>query len=305
MSLPAAPESQPKLVQVDRHTYEVTGVREGGFGKVWLLKRRTEEWDWIYGPVNAVKTFNVYEDEQEAVIERELGNWISLQSRHIVSLVKIVRLNFELGALMLLMPGSLDDYLRRHGPLDTPGIRAVLLDVARGLADAQAQANLIHLDLKPQNLLLDSAESPRVRISDWGISRIASQQREHSDWLHTPRAWLARQTTERTKFAAGTPPYMAPERFSGSWKIGPSADVFSLGIIGVQLMTGKLPTVDPYGDLSRVIDLITSHQYFDRAKTLTSTSDGRLAALMLKMIDPNPHRRPVDYHTIIAGLEAV
>jgi serine/threonine protein kinase len=169
MSSPAVPESRPKFVQVDRHTYEVTGVNdEGGFGKVWLLKRRTEQWDWIYGPVNAVKTFNLYEDEQEAVIERELGNWISLQSSHIVSLVKIVRLNFQLGALMLLMPGSLKDYLEGHGPLDTSTTKVVLLDVARGLADAQAQANLIHLDLKPQNLLLDSADAPRVKISDWG-----------------------------------------------------------------------------------------------------------------------------------------
>ena len=171
----------------------------------------------------------MYEDEQEAVIERELGNWISLQSRHIVSLIKIVRLNFELGALMLLSPGSLDDYLRGHGPLDTSAIKVVLLDIARGLADALAQANLVHLDLKPQNLLLDSADSPRVRISDWGISRIASQQPQHSNWLSASRAWLARETAERTKFAVGTPPYMAPERFSGAWKIGPSADVFSLG----------------------------------------------------------------------------
>jgi serine/threonine protein kinase len=98
---------------------------------------------------------------------------------------------------------------------------------------------------------------------------------------------------------------MAPERFSGSWKIGPSADVFSLGIIGVQLMTGQLPTVDPNGGMPRIIDLITSHQYFDRAKTLTSARGGRLAALMLKMIDPNPDRRPIDYQTIIADLEAV
>ena len=296
---------QPKFVQVDRHTYEVTGVNdEGGFGKVWLLKRRTEEWDYIYGPVNAVKTFNVYEDEQEAVVERELGNWISLQSSHIVSLIKIVRLNFQLGALMLLMPGSLNDYLRGHGPLDTSEVKVALLDVARGLADAQAQANLIHLDLKPQNLLLDSADSPRVRIADWGISRIASQQRQHADWLRAPRAWLARQSTERTNFSGGTPPYMAPERFSGSWKIGPAADVFSLGIIGVQLMTGQLPTVDPNADIPRIIDLITSHQYFARAKALISARGGPLAARILKMIDPNPDRRPIDYRTIIADLEA-
>jgi len=151
------------------------------------------QWDYIYEPVNAVKTFDAYDDEQEAIIERELGNWISFQSRHIVSLIKIVRLNFQLGASMLLMPGSLGDYLRGHGLLDTSAIKAVLLDVARGLADAQAQANLVHLDLKPQNLLLDTADSPRVRISDRGISRIASRQDQHSDWLCAPRAWLARQ----------------------------------------------------------------------------------------------------------------
>jgi serine/threonine protein kinase len=97
---------------------------------------------------------------------------------------------------------------------------------------------------------------------------------------------------------------MAPERFSGSWKIGPSADVFSLGIIGVQLMTGRLPTVDPNADISRAIDLITSHQYFGRAKTLLTARGGRLPALILKMI-ANPDHRAIDYPTIIAGLEAV
>jgi serine/threonine protein kinase len=303
MSSPLA--SQPELVQVDRHTYEVTGVREGGFGKVWLLKRRTVEWDYIYGPVNAVKTFNVYDDEQESVVEQELANWISLQSTYIVSLVKIVRLNFELGALMLLMPSSLGDYLRTSGPLDMSATKAVLLDVARGLADAKAQANLVHLDLKPQNLLLNAADTPRVRISDWGISRIACQQQEHSDWLSTPKAWAVRQATHRTNLAAGTPPYMAPERFSGSWKINSSADVFSLGIIGVQLMTGQLPTVDPNGSLSHIIYLITSHRYFDRAKTIMSIGGGRLTSLILKMIDPDPDRRPIDYPGLVAALESI
>lgn len=299
MSSPAVPESQPKLVQVDRHTYAVTGMGGGGFGKVWLLKRQTEQWDWIYGPVIAVKTFNAYDDEQEAVIERELGNWISLQSRHIVSLIKVVRLNFQLGALMLLMPGSLRDYLERHGPLDTSAIKVVLLDIARGLADAQAQANLVHLDLKPENLLLDSADSPRVRITDWGISQIASQQRQHWDWLRAPRAWLERQTT-----IVGTLQYMAPERFCHYW--GPSADIFSLGIIGVEMMTGELPTVDlPNADKFRIRDSITSHRYFARAKTLMSARGGRLATLILKMIDPNPDHRPIEYATIIADLEAV
>jgi hypothetical protein len=70
-------------------------------------------------------------------------------------------------------------------------------------------------------------------------------------------------------------------------------------------MTGQLPTVDPNADISRIVDLITSHRYFARAKTLISTRGGPLTSLILKMIDPNPDRRPIDYPAIIAGLEAV
>jgi len=98
---------------------------------------------------------------------------------------------------------------------------------------------------------------------------------------------------------------MAPERFSGSWRIGPAADVFSLGIIGVQLLTGYLPTIDPSGDELRNVNLITSGRYVDRAKTQMATCGGRLASLILKMIDPNPDRRPTDYPSLIGGLEAL
>jgi hypothetical protein len=69
-------------------------------------------------------------------------------------------------------------------------------------------------------------------------------------------------------------------------------------------MTGQLPTVDPNGDISRIVDLITSHRYFARAKTITSARGGRLASLILKMIDPNPDRRPIDYPALIAAIEA-
>ena len=122
-------------------------------------------------------------------------------------------------------------------------LRQYLADAALIIDQLITQHQIPHWDLKPQNLLLDSIDSPRVKISDWGIS--ASKQQQHSDWLRAPIAWMKRQTTEKTTFNMGTLPYMAPERFSGSWRIGPAADVFSLGIIGVQLLTGQLPTIDP------------------------------------------------------------
>jgi len=302
----ALPSRPRRRVQLDRLTYEVTDTREGGMGRVWLLRRPDgSTYDTIYGPTRVVKTFNADEDEQEVIIEQELGNWISLNTPHIVPLIKIARLNFELGAMMELMPGSLADYLRSRSALETSAVKTVLLDVLRGLDEAHQQRNLAHLDLKPENLLLTSIQSPNVKISDWGISRMMSQRQQHADWLRNPKAWFERQTADKTQFGGGTYPYMAPERFSGSWTIGPAADVFSLGIIGVRLMTGQIPTVDDSRDLFSSIALIMSHEYLKRAKTLLAAQGGPLADFILRMIDPNPTGRPQDYPVLIAALEGI
>src|SRR5208282_2269033 len=62
----------PKRVQLERHTYEVTGRHKGGMGTVWLLRRPDgADYDTIYGRTRAVKTFDSDEDEQEAIIEQE------------------------------------------------------------------------------------------------------------------------------------------------------------------------------------------------------------------------------------------
>jgi serine/threonine protein kinase len=273
-------------------------------GRVWLLQRpEGAPFDTIWGPTRAVKTFNADEDEQEAIVEQELGNWASLNSSHIVPLIKIVRLNFELGAMMEVMPGSLADYLRHYRRLEEATVKMVMLDVARGLRDAQQQSGLAHLDLKPDNLLL-TENPPHVKISDWGIARIMSNRPEHTDWLDAPKNWFDRQTEDKTRFCGGTLPYMAPERLSGAWSVGVAADVFSLGIIGVELMTGRLPSADPQHPLRSPV-LILSHEYLRRAKTLLSARPGALAELILRMLDPDPLRRSQDYSTLISGLERI
>jgi serine/threonine protein kinase len=303
---PAQPalQGRPHRVQLDKVEYEVTDVRPGGMGKVWLL-RRPGNTTTIYGTTLAVKTFGADEDEQEGTIEQELGNWVDLHSPHIVPLIKIARLNFELAAMMELMPGSLADYIRVHSSLETSAVKTVLLDVLRGLDAARRQKNLAHLDLKPANLLLTSTHSTHVKISDWGISRLMSQYQQHADWLSAAKAWFGRQTDDKTQFCSGTYPYMAPERFSGSWTVGPAADIFSLGMIGVQLMTGKLPSFDGGPDPLRCVALIMSHEYQNRAKSLLATHGGPLVPFIFKMLDPDPNRRPDDYPALIAELERI
>jgi serine/threonine-protein kinase len=123
-------------------------------------------------------------------------------------------------AMRLVPSGSLSDLLKR-GRL--PRERAVA--VLRGMAEALDYAHrkgVVHRDVKPQNVLLD--EAGRVYLADFGIGRML----ESTSGL------------TGTGMIVGTPQYMAPEQATTS-KVGPSADIYALGIVAYELLTGRVP----------------------------------------------------------------
>lgn len=289
-------------VQLDRYAYDIVDVKKGGMGTVWLV-RRERGIDPIYRRDLALKTFDAAEDEEEAQIEQELGNWARLWDPHIVPMIKIARMDFGLCAMMPLRQGSLRDHLRLHGVLGSGDFKRVMLDVLRALECAQRDAGVAHLDLKPDNILVEEANPLSVQVSDWGLSRLMSSSRFHHDWLSNAKAWAGRQTRDVTAFAGGTFPYMAPERFLGNWEIGPAADVFSVGIIACEMLTGRKPTVGSTGTQDECISLILSGKYVEIARYLLANTAGRLAQLVLQMLEPNPGNRPTNYITLIQLFE--
>ena len=95
------------------------------------------------------------------------------------------------------------------------------------IADALAYAHLrgvIHRDIKPDNILLDEA-SGRAMVTDFGIAR----------------AIEASSRLTVTGIAVGTPAYMSPEQAIGDREIDGRSDVYSLGVLGYQMLTGRLP----------------------------------------------------------------
>jgi len=123
-------------------------------------------------------------------------------------------------AMRLIAAGSLSDLLKRER---LPRARAVA--ILRGVADALDYAHgkgIVHRDVKPQNVLLD--EAARVYLADFGIAKIL----ESSGGLTA------------SGMITGTPQYMAPEQATGL-KIGPPADVYALGIMAYEMLTGRVP----------------------------------------------------------------
>ena len=117
--------------------------------------------------------------------------------------------------------------LQQHGPLPPVEVRRILKEVAEALAYAHNR-NVIHRDIKPDNIIIDE-ETGRAMVTDFGIARALTDSGD------------SRLTA--TGMAIGTPAYMSPEQSAGDRAIDGRSDLYSLGVVGYQMLCGQTPFV--------------------------------------------------------------
>jgi len=140
---------------------------------------------------------------------------------HIVPLYEAGHRDGVVYLVMRYFPdGTLGARLGAHGPLNPAGIAQLGVEVADALAAAHARG-VLHLDIKPDNLLLDA--EGHAFVADFGISRVAT---------------AAEAAPEGTR--SGTPHYMSPEQVAGD-RLDGRADVYALGIVLYEAATGRRP----------------------------------------------------------------
>lgn len=115
----------------------------------------------------------------------------------------------------------LKQYIRQKGALRLQESVDLMVQISAGVGYAH-RAGLVHCDLKPQNILV--APDGRVKITDFGIARALATITEH----------------ESHSIIWGTPHYLAPEIASGGAP-SPASDVYALGIVLYEMLTGRLP----------------------------------------------------------------
>src|SRR5207249_11876392 len=113
---------------------------------------------------------------------------------------------------------------RRAGALPIVEARRILREVADALAYAHARG-VVHRDIKPDNILLD-AQNGRAMVTDFGIARAASE---------------GESRLTATGAAIGTPAYMSPEQCAGDRDLDGRSDLYSLGAVAYQMLTGEPP----------------------------------------------------------------
>jgi len=136
--------------------------------------------------------------------------------------------------VMEYVPGqNLKQMIRAQGAFEVDTALAIVVEVCKGVGYAH-RAGLIHCDLKPQNILI--TPDNRVKVTDFGIARAFSAAQAETD--------------EVEEVVWGSPHYFAPEQAAGEPPT-PSSDVYSIGVITFELLTGELPfTGDSYEELA-------------------------------------------------------
>jgi eukaryotic-like serine/threonine-protein kinase len=122
-------------------------------------------------------------------------------------------------AMEYLEGDDLEKFVSKDNPLPLKNVIHVVASVAEAL-DYAHRADVIHRDIKPANIRL--LRSGGIKVTDFGIARAISSSRT------------------RTGVILGTPNYMSPEQIMGQ-KVDPRSDIFSLGVLFYQLLTGELP----------------------------------------------------------------
>jgi hypothetical protein len=183
-------------------------------------------------------------------LDRHTGDTVAVKLLHADDPVALARFDLEVGALAALdhpavvrllahgkwpdgRPSLAMEWLEGEdlatrlgrGHLEPREVVTLCLQVAEALATAHARG-IVHRDIKPGNLFLVGGSVERVKLIDFGIARLSSQ---------------APITT--TGNVVGSPGYMAPEQAAGETQIDACADVFSLGAVMFECLTGRPPFV--------------------------------------------------------------
>ncbi len=228
---------------------------EGGMGVVWLAERT----DGAYEQQVAVKVLKRGMDTH-AILRRFLQERRILARLNHPNIVRLVDGGMTSDGrpfyVMDYVDGEAITIFASQHALDVRARTALLAVVADAVAYAHTQL-IVHRDLKPSNVLVDTQGSPRVL--DFGIAKLI----EHS----------GEQTMTGTGMRVLSPAYAAPEQILGE-AIGTATDVYTLGLMLCELLTGQLPR-QRRGMTSAQLALDASQEVVERASTLAAKLDAK------------------------------
>ena len=261
---------ETRLAEALVGTYTIEGeIGRGGMGVVY--KARDIK---LQRPV-AIKVLPpdlAFRTDIRARFLREAQTAARLSHPHIVP----IHIVGESGDLVYFVMGLVDGEslalrVKRRGRLSVDEARRVARETADALAAAHQQG-VIHRDVKPDNILLEGTRG-RVMVTDFGIAKALSGETH---------------TLTEAGVAIGTPAFMSPEQASGEREIDGRSDVYSLGVVSYQMLTGELPFQAPSVPALLMKQITEQPMPLDRKRP---ECPRELAQIVMRCLEKDPEDR--------------
>ncbi len=254
--------------------YRITRlIGDGGMGAVYEARHE------VLGTQVALKFLHQELAERQGLVTRfmrEARVSASIQSLHVTRVTDVDQIDGSAFIVMELLEGeSLQQLLDRRIKLERDLAIDIALQMLMGLEAAHA-LGVVHRDLKPDNVFITpSPGGPLVKLLDFGIAKVRDSN-EYKKGLTRPGILM------------GTPEYMAPEQAFAADQVDYRADIYSLGAILYEMLTGERPA---YGETAREIVDQVSAGSVRRITEHDGALPEELADVVHRALDPVYNRR--------------
>ncbi len=262
----------------------VSPIACGGMAEVW------EGRDEVLGRAVAVKVLRSHLSGDATFVERFRREAVTAARLSTPGIVATYDTGLDAGTAYIVMElvagRTLRQLLDGAGPLDVGLATAIAAQIAGALAHAH-HAGLVHRDVKPANVLVcdDEVSGVRVKVTDFGIAKA--------------RAGIGTDLTQ-TGTVLGTPKYLSPEQVQGRDDIDQRSDLYSLGVVLFEMLTGRVPF---QGSTDMAIALAHLHDTPPRATSLRPGLPLGLDALVARLLAKSPDDRPATAGEVRRALE--
>ncbi len=266
-------------------------IGEGGMGKVFRARQLALDKVVV---LKVLRQSLLSDERTVARFQREAKAASRLNHPNSISVLDFGQT--EEGALFIAMEfvsgQDLHQLLSREWPLPEARVVRLVSQVLSALSDAHG-AGVIHRDLKPENIMVEQrrGEPDFIKVLDFGIAKITDSSGEEGPAL------------TRAGFVCGTPEYMSPEQARGA-SLDHRSDLYAVGVILYQLMTGLLPF-----ESDSAVGFATKHLTEEPPPPTRRRPDAKISPgmerLILRALSKDPNDRPADAEAFKAELMEV
>ena len=272
-------------------------IGEGGMGEVWRARHLALDNDVA---IKFLGTQLANNDEVRERFRAEAQITAKLRSRNAVQVFDFGVSDGEPYLVMELLHGeTLSRRIEREGRLAPATTVTFLRDAARALSKAHA-SGIVHRDFKPDNVFLtDTDGQVEVKVVDFGIAKMIGSLEETLPAQVDLSLLTDKRHLTRTGRMVGTPHYMGPEQVRMDADIGAAADIWALGVVAYECLTGRCPF-----DGDNVLELFTNIQLYNwkPATRVVPSLPASFDDWFRKVCAPEPSDRFADANVAVDAL---